>query len=114
MNIERLNAGIVRPPAALPPTSARVDLTISDRGVTSVRPQAGLETDRSPLIQVTSNRALQQVLSAEETQALQKAFSTSFHVAPKTAPPATGYELQATRMRARTAPVLGGLVDFSG
>ena len=114
MNIDRLNAGISLPSAGKLPVSGRIDLTISELGVTGLRPLPGSTHDRPTTLQVTSNRTLQAVLSSEETQALKDTFSISPLITPRAVPPMAGYQLQATRTRARTAPVVGELVDYSG
>lgn len=70
MNIDRVNSGVIQETGSARP---RINLTISDGGVSAENIKApGAKS--AQLAQVTSNSALQNVLSAEETQALIERF----------------------------------------
>ena len=73
MNINRVNSGLIQQAGA---ANSRVNLTISDRGV-AVENNKTPEKVSSPSSQVTSNEALQNVLTNEETQALIERFGNT-------------------------------------
>jgi len=113
MNIDT-SGGLVRRTSSAP---GAVDLTISDRGIARRR------TERSPVRaepaeenQVTSSRALQEVLSPEETRALRESFASAARVGPEPADPARlgVYSIRGTRARPQATGAVGHLVDLTG
>ncbi len=105
MNINRVNSGLIQQTGA---ASARVNLTISDRGV-AVDNNATSRQVARPALQITSNEALQNVLSNEETQALMEQFGNSNSSTRLNFYNGRGDQIAATAGSAR-----GGLVDLVG
>ena len=115
MNIDRANSGMPLTPAVRP--AGRFDLTVSDSGVTRATvqpPRRGTEPEIE--VQVTSEPALQKVLSAEETQALQEHFPARASTISGVGRVADAgvYGMRGARAPARAATALGQMVDFSG
>lgn len=109
MNIDRANSGMPLASAVRP--SDGFDLTVSDSGVTrAATPPPKLRTEPRAEIQVTSEPVLQELLSVEETQALQESFPAR---AGQTAGAGT-YGMRGAAAPARASTALGQLVDFSG
>ena len=116
MNVHRIQSGTNAPAPQKGQMRSNIDFTVSDQGVTVSRPvQAPLDLERTAEVQITSNPALQRLLSAAETQALQQNFS-----APTTAPEAlvsaagmSVYNGRGTRVD-QTSGMQGRLVDLVG
>ena len=115
MNIDRANPGMPLAPAVRP--SGRFDLTVSDRGVQreSAPPPRPVPESR-PGVQITSEPALQELLSAEETEALRESFPARARDLSRTGRAAEAgiYGMGGATAPARQAAALGRLVDFSG
>ena len=113
MNINRVNSGIPLPRTE--PANRSFDLTVSDRGVTE-RPVRQPEVAKEPENPVASNLALQEVLSAEETQALRdRFFAAADAVLADPAERNSGvYNLRGIGATAAKGGALGRMVDLTG
>jgi len=117
MNINRVNSGIPLPRTE--PANRSFDLTVSDRGVTetSVR-RPGPEVARTPESPVASNPALQEVLSAEETELLRDRFFAAADAArpgSASAERSSGvYNLRGIGATVAKGGALGEMVDLTG
>ncbi len=108
MNIDRVSSRISLPGAGSVPRG--VDLTISDQGVA----KAGIEQSRPAAeSQVTSNQALQAVLSSAETRALQESFSP-VSSASGSSQSSGVYNIMGTNSATQSASRFGSLVDITG
>lgn len=115
MNINRVNSGIPLPRTES--ANRSFDLTVSDRGVTETpvrQPDSGIA--RTPENPVASNPALQEVLSAEETQALKdRFFAAADSALSGPAERNSGvYNLRGTGATAAKGGALGRMVDLTG
>lgn len=108
MNINRVNSGLIQQAGA---PNSRVNLTISDRGV-AVENNAAPEKVSSPPSQVTSNAALQNVLTNEETQALIERFGNSSN--SSNSPSINFYNGRGNQIAAATGSARGNLIDIAG
>ena len=123
MKVHRVTTGVAGPAAgvnaplrpAAPPRTG-FEATVSDQGVTiGRRGQAAPENERQGGAQVTSSASLQQVLSAEEIQALIRQFAAER--APAAAADAGRSAVYSGRGATRPAPedkIQGRLVDLIG
>ena len=115
MNINRVNSGTPLPRTE--PANRSFDLTVSDRGVTETpvrQPQP--EVARTPENPVASNPVLQELLSAEETQALRDRFFAAAD-ATLSGPDEQNsgiYNLRGTGATAAKGGGLGRMVDLTG
>ena len=116
MNVHRIHSGANAPGLQKGQMRSNIDLTISDQGVAFSRPaQAPLEPERTAGVQITSDPALQELLSAAETQALQQNFAapTAVPEAPASAAGMSVYNGRGTRVD-QTSGMQGRLVDLVG
>ena len=114
MNISGLNAGTpLAGPAGGPRAAERLDVTISEAGVQVGRPPASAAAAPG---QITSDPALRQVLSADETQALEQQFAALIGrtVGDDNRIPPGGYNGRGAPRPAAPAAPRGSLVDFVG
>ena len=117
MNVNRLHSGVQAPVQQKGQIRNTVDLTISEQGVaTSPGDRAQTDAGQTVKLQITSNQALQNLLSAEETQALMQSFSPSGEV-PEATVDRSGmkvYNGRGVQIDVQTARMQGRLVDITG
>ena len=106
MTVPRLLPGI-RPPVQAPlQRNTRVDVTVSDRGVRASPVLPAQEQE-----QITSDPALQEVLSPEEIQALQEQFASWAAPAGRSE---GRYDRGGLTVGRPSAGVQGRLIDLTG
>jgi hypothetical protein len=115
MNIDGTSARA--PLRGATPGAPRVDMTVSDAGVTGAAPQPQPQPPppRAAAARVASSPRLQDVLSAAETQALRDAFgNTAAATRAVDGSAQTGVYAFNGNSQPATAALLGGVLDISG